>query len=297
MRRRWIALAVASLCVLGLVAWALSASHRPGRSYAQFRQCPLEDPATDVCLYTRAGGGVLRVGAKAVPVKRAIVLQGGIHVVENAEREVEGDRFLAARDGQTLPPASQEVPGGLAGAVDPGLLPGAERRALERFIARGQTAVMATVELAAPASAIGIDVQNLIEASGTALSLPVKVRLSSAFLGARCQIGSDAHPITLTLGTGRTHPPGPNRPIEGRVGSAQVEAAHGMTVIRGSLLVDNSFAAPGATGCGGASARVIDPAVDAAFGLPAPAGENSVTFGGTLQEANAPSVRASGQVP
>jgi len=41
--------------------------------------------------------------------------------------------------------------------------------------------VTATIELAAPASSIGIDVQDLIEAEGTALALPVKVKLSNGF--------------------------------------------------------------------------------------------------------------------
>jgi hypothetical protein len=293
MRPSRIALAAASLCLLGFAAWALIGRHRSGRDYAAFGRCPVEDPATDLCLYTSTRGGVLKVGAKAVPVRRTITLQGGVQVKENEEREVVRERFIGARGGETLSRTPEDLPGGLPGAVDAALLPAGERRTLERFIARGLTAVTATVELAAPASAIGVNLQNLVEAAGTAISLPVKVRLASAFLGTHCYIGSAAHPITLALGTGRTSPPPPNRPIKGRVGHAQLKDNYGLTVIRGSSLVDNSFAAPAATGCGGARARAVDPAVDSALGLPARAGENTVILDGTLQEANARAVRAS----
>jgi len=64
-------------------------------------------------------------------------------------------------------------------------------------------------------------------------------------------------------------------------------------MIKGSSFVSNSFAAPGAQGCGApAHTRYLDRAVDAALHLPAPAGHNTVILGGTFREANAPAVRA-----
>jgi hypothetical protein len=41
------------------------------------------------------------------------------------------------------------------------------------------TGVIATTELAAPASSIGVNLGNLLNAEGTALSLPVKVHLET----------------------------------------------------------------------------------------------------------------------
>lgn len=295
MSRPRIVLVAVSLCAaLGVGAWALLGKHHANRDYAPFAQCPLSDPATDICLYTSAYGGVLDVGAKKVPVRRPITLQGGVHVVENEEREVVRDRFIGARDGETLSPTPEAIPGGLAGVVDRALLPAGLREAFDGFIARGQSAVTATVELAAPASGIGIDTQNLVEATGTAVSLPVKVKLTGALLGSHCYIGSDAHPVVLRLGTGRTDPPRPNKPIRGRVGESQLKDQNAVVVVTGSVLVDNAFAAPGARGCGRSPARPIDRAVDAGLGLPARAGENAVILRGTLHQAYAPWARAHG---
>jgi hypothetical protein len=291
-RAALVAAAALALAALALALWLSAPGHGSRKDYSQFERCPVSDPATSICLYTQTDGGELTVGVKTVPVKRAITLQGGIQVIENAEREIVGERFIAAKGGETLSRTPQDVPGGLAGAVDPSLLPPAQRRTIARFIARGDTRLTATVELAAPARAIGVDVQNLIETAGTALSLPVEVKLSNPFLGAGCHIGSSARPIVLELVTGRTNPPRPNRPISGKVGQAHVKGGYDTTVITGNTLVNNSFAAPRASGCGGASARAIDPAVDAALGLPAAAGENTVILDGTLREANARAVRA-----
>jgi hypothetical protein len=289
------ALAVASLCALGAGAWALLDKSRANRDYAPFAECPLGDRATDICLYTRAYGGAFDVGAKRVPVRRAITLQGGVNVVENGEKEVVRDRFIGARNGETLSPTPEDVPGGLGGVVDAALLPAVQRQAFDGFIARGPNMVTATVELAAPASRIGVDMQNLVEATGTAVSLPVKVKLTNAFLGDHCYIGSDAHPIVLRLGTGRTKPLRPNKPIAGRVGRSRLKDRNAVVVVEGSLLVDNAFAIPGAAGCGRSPAQPIDRAVDAALGLPARAGENAVMLRGTLHQAYASSVRAHGQ--
>jgi hypothetical protein len=285
--------AVAALIALIVLAVSLSGGHRASDDYAPFADCPLGDPQTDLCLFTRTAGGELIAGDKTVPISRTITLQGGVHVVENAEKEVVKDEFIAAKNGETLSKTPQPVPGGLRGVVDPWLLPSAPRKAFDELLAKGITRVTATIELAAPASSIGIDVQDLIEAQGTALALPFKVKLSDPFLGAGCYIGSNAHPIRLPLTTGQTHPFRPNGSIEGKVGRAKLKDEYNLTIIRGSSLVDNAFAVPAATGCGATPSRSVDRAVDAELDLPAPAGHNTAILNGTLQDANAPAVRAS----
>jgi hypothetical protein len=64
-------------------------------------------------------------------------------------------------------------------------------------------------------------------------------------------------------------------------------------VIKENSLVDNSFSAPAAEGCGGLSSFLIDPILDSKIGLPAQAGHNSATLSGTLRTASAEAVIAS----
>ncbi len=292
---RRVALALVVLAsLLVLVVLSLSGSGRSAGDYAPFDRCPLGNAATNLCLSTRVEGGEFTVGAKTVPIERVVTLQGGVHVIENGEKEIVKDEFIVARDGATLSKTPQAVPGGLAGAVDAQLLPAGARQAFDRYVASGNTNVTATIELAGPAGSLGIDVQNLVEAEGVALVLPAKVRLSNGFLGEDCYIGSDAHPISMGLTTGATRPPRPNAPIKGKVGKAKLRDEYNLTVITGSSLVDNSFAVPAATGCGETPSRSADRAVNAKLGLPAVAGHNTVILDGTLQDANAPAVRAGG---
>jgi len=293
MRPPRVVLTVVVLVALGWVGWTLTSKKRATRDYASFEQCPLGDPATNLCLLTQTEGGELIVGARMVPISRTITLQGGVHVVESREKEIVYEQLIGAKDGETLSRTPQSIPGGLRGVVDAGLLSTGLRKVFNELVGRGITGVVATIELAAPASAIGIDVQNLIEGEGTALRLPVKVKLSNVFLGGSCYIGSARRPVSLSLTTGKTDPEKPNRPIKGKVGKAKFMDDYNLTTVKGSSLVNNSFAAPRAEGCGGTRARLLDPAVNAELGLPAPAGHNTAILNGTLQDANAPAVKAS----
>lgn len=292
MRPRWRVIAGVGIVLSGVAVALAVTDRRPEVDYAQFGKCPLNDPATSLCLVSETKGGRLTVGSKTVPIAGAIVLQGGVDAIENREKEIVRDEFVAAANGETLSNTPQAVPGGLAGTVDAGLLPPGLREEFDRLVRSGDTRVTATIELAAPASSIGIDIQHLIEAEGVALALPIKVKLSNAFLGPSCYIGSDAHPISLSLTTGVTHPSRPNGPIKGKVGRATLKDEYNLIIIRNSSLVNNSFAAPEARGCGASHAHLIDRAVNAGLGLPAAAGHNTVVLDGTLQDANAPAVRA-----
>lgn len=293
---RRIALAVvtlASLVVLVVALPMLASEHRPKGDYAPFDQCPLGDPATTLCLFTQTEGGGFIVGEREVPIGKTITLQGGVHVVENKEKEIVKEEFIGAKDGETLSKTPQTVPGGLRGVVDPKLLPAGPRKMFKQLIDNGTADVTATIELAAPASSIGIDIQDLVEGEGAALLLPVRMKLSNAFLGEGCYIGSRAQPILLPLTTGTTDPPKPNKPIKGKVGKANFKDEYNLTTIKGSSLVNNSFRAPQAEGCGGVLASLIDSAVNAELGLPAAAGHNTAILDGTLRTANASAVKTS----
>jgi hypothetical protein len=163
--------------------------------------------------------------------------------------------------------------------------------------------VTVTTELAAPASAIGVSTQNLIEAKGIGLSLPVKLKLSNALLGDGCYIGSNVKPIVINLSTGRTGPsplhrpftgkPLTEKPLIGKPGHAKFKDEYNLVTLADESLVGDSFAAPRAEGCGGVLSSRVDPALDAGLGLPVARGENEALLNGTLRDANAPAVKAS----
>jgi len=282
-------LAVLAIAIpLVALAIAPSAMATPKGAFAKFADCPLSHPGLSGCIVASTESGQFTVGKVLVPIKNTITLQGGF--IEN--RETEAQEFVGAADGNTLSKTPQNVPGGLAGLVKCFEISNFfERLACEVVFENGLTGVTATTELAAPASSIGLNENNLLSATGTALSLPVKVKLGNPLLGESCYIGSNASPISLPLTTGTTSPPKPNEPIKGNVGNLENEAEGEILVISKNSLVNNSFAAPAAEGCGGIFSFLIDPLVDAKLGLPSAAGHNTAILNGTLKQASAASVK------
>jgi hypothetical protein len=108
--------------------------------------------------------------------------------------------------------------------------------------------------------------------------LPLKVHLINSVLGNSCYIGSNSNPITLNLITSTTSPPPPNKPITGKEPEFAVNESTGVLEGRNGTFVDNSFSAPGATGCTltlfGFLPISLDGLVDLQAGLPAAAGTN-----------------------
>jgi hypothetical protein len=279
---------VALAVSLTVLAVASSGGHHRNKDYAPFADCPLSNPATDVCIFAQAESGELIIGKKTIPVTRTMTLRGGAHQNEATGKQ----EFIGAEDGDTFSRTPQVVPGGLYGIVAPNLLPKTPRELFNKFIAKGVADVTATIELAAPASSIGVNTQNLIEAKGIGLSLPVKVKLSNPFLGESCYIGSNGKPIVMRLTTGTTNPSPPHKPITGKPGHAKFKDEYNLITIKEDSLLSNSFAAPSVEGCGGILSSLVDPAVDAELGVPVPAGHNETILNGTLRDANAPAVRA-----
>lgn len=287
-----LALATAAFAVVGTLAITSSAyavEHHPKGDFAVFADCPLSNPKTEICLAAKTEGGKFVVGKETVPITNPITLQGGLAKFLTANEE-----FIAAEDGNTLTKSPQKVPGGLAGLIKCNEISNfLERVACELVFENGVTGVNATTELAAPASEIHSNILHLIERQGTALSLPLKVHLENPFLGSSCYIGSNAHPIVIELTTGTTSPPPPNKPITGSLGELSFTDNEQILVIANNELVNNSFAAPGAEGCGGLFAFLIDPIVDSKLGLPSAAGTNTAILKGTLRSANVEAVKAS----
>jgi len=285
---------VAALFAVGAITLALAASasavvHHPKGEYAGFADCPLSNAKVTNCLLAKTEGGEFVIGKEKVPITNPITLQGGLEFFGSGEEKV-----VAAEDGNTLTKTPQKVPGGLAGLVKCNEISNLiERIACELVFENGVTGVNATTELAAPASSIGLHTFNLLGATGTALSLPVKVHLENPFLGSSCYIGSNAKPIVIEFTTGTTSPPPPNKPITGNVGEVAENEAETIITIKNNSLVNNSFAAPKAEGCGGVFSFLIDPIVNGKLGLPSAAGTNTAILKGKLQVASAAAVTAS----
>jgi hypothetical protein len=284
-------LAGALLAALMVPATAVAAGpYHPTGEYAQFNDCPMSTPELVFCFYSVQDKGAFTIGKKTVTVEKPQVLQGGLDKPTSSE-ELEGFfPFRGAEDGNTLVKTPQVVPGGLLGVTAPSWWPQILKDLFNETINNGFTGVTATVELAAPATAIKTNLVSLLTGSGTALQLPTKIKLNNSFLGSNCYIGSSSNPVLFKFTTGTTAPPAPNKPISGKPATPEFNPAGNLLTLSGSKLVDNSFAAPGANGCGGILfSWAVDPLVNSIIGLPAPAGTNSAFLEGKIQIA-APSV-------
>jgi hypothetical protein len=270
---------VVCMGVLGMAPTAFAAPHNPTGDYSVFNDCPLNNPEVVTCIYSLTNGGSFTIGAKTVPLVNPVTLQGGLRAGPAGEAI-----FVGAEDGNTLSKTAQPVPGGLLGITAPSWWPQALKDYFnETVINQGLTGVNATVELARPASEIKLDATQLF-AGGTILSLPIKVKLSNAFLGNNCYIGSSSNPIRIDFTTGTTSPPPPNTPITGSPGTVEVAGGGEIVVLSGGRFVNNSFAAPGASGCGGfLFSWAVDPLVNSILGTPAAAGRNTAILEGKLE--------------
>jgi hypothetical protein len=294
-RRRGLGATVVAVFVAVMVVAAPAFAKEPTGDFAVFKQCPRFTAGVFVCMHAETLSGSVTIGKTKVPIneekKSPIVLQGGI-----AFNELGEESFVGALNGETLSKTPQNVPGGLSGLVNCTLIKGegllkplAElaRAACKLAFENNTTGVAAVTELA---GAVGINTRHLEEGEGTALALPVKVKLENTFLGSECYIGSNAHPIALNLTDGVTSPDAPNKPIEGHAGHVTFKDSSEFIELTENTLVNNEFAAPEATGCGGIFSALIDPIVDSKLGLPSADGHNTAIENNTIKEGVAEAV-------
>jgi hypothetical protein len=274
----------ALLGALVLASSALASSHNPKGEYAGFKECPLNRVTITDCVLSVSSGGGFTVGKKTVPLVNPVTLQGGF---EGAGEEV---KFYGAENGDTLSKTAQPVPGGLTGIIAPTWWPKFIQDWFNNQINEGLTGVTATVEVAGPTKGltnIKLSTENLLFREGTALGLPAKIKLSNAILGSNCYIGSEKAPVQLNFTTGKSGS------LEGAVGTLSFNPTFTITTIAGGKLVDGTYAAPAAAGCGGIFSFLVDPLVNSILGTPSPAGKNAATLEGKLQDAQAAAVKAS----
>jgi hypothetical protein len=230
--KKWV-LAGAAIAAALASAGAPAAVAALTGGFAVFDQCPVQAEEVKGCLYARLEGGYLTLGKTLVPIVKTAILQAGMLKGEEDEPSVK--HLAGALDGETLTKVEQTLPGGLFGS-----------------------SLYAVTELAGPASSILLR-SGLLEAN-LSLTLPIKVRLVNPLLGAECSIGSNVHPVVLSLTTagtsgGLTGNPGKEMSIE----DGEILLKSGVS------MVSAGFAVPKAGGCGSA---VVDESIDAKLGLP-----------------------------
>jgi hypothetical protein len=286
-RRTRVVCAALAVVALGALLFAGPASAKLTGLFKQFEQCPFSNLEVKKCLYSPTEGGEVVLGSKKVPIVNVQTLQGGL------TKPVEGvAKMVAAKNGETLTKVSQPVPGGLAGFVNCKEISNfILRLSCEGIFENGLTGVNSTLELARPANEVLVSEAHLGEEEGVALKLPVKIRLENPLFGSNCYVGSSTSPIYWELTAGTTAPPPPNKPIKGYGGELELFEEGSILQLRNAVLVDNAWAAPAASGCGGLFSFILDPIVNASSGLPAAAGKNTAILKNTVNVATAFAVR------
>jgi hypothetical protein len=256
-------LLASALAVLGLLIAALAsaapASAGIKQEFEVFNQCPLSNPETAICVYSTTTSGEFHLGSNTVPVNKTVVLQGGLSTTS--------PDLIPAANGETMSHTELALPGGLTG--------------IELLGNLNEVGVVAEV-----AGTPEVFVPAFGKREGTAVHLPIVAKLENPALGATCTIGSRSEPVVLNLTTGTTNPPEPNKPISGSSGTLAFKGAGKINVFENNSLVDNAFAAPGASGCDEPLSLVVDASVDVKAGLPAAAGKNTAILTGTLEQAS-----------
>lgn len=248
---------VAMLASALLVPMAQAAKPKP--PWERFAGCPSEkeNPKSLICIRNEITGGYFQMGSKNVPITNKITVVGGVD--ENF-----GNFSYNSEGGMSKSP--QTVPGGVIGLT--GLT------WLLEFFGVNALSLYATTEPA------GIPNLNPFEEP---IELPVKVHLTtpSGVLGNNCYVGSVSSPINLNLIVGTTSPPAPNKPITGKAPTVTFEPSGLIKFLNGTF-VDNSFSAPGASGCVltlfGFIPISINGLVNAQSGLPSAAGKNATAM-------------------
>jgi hypothetical protein len=257
------ALATAIMALALLAPAAMAKTPAPG--FEQFAGCPSaeEQAGVALCFRSEITGGHFQMGSKDVPIEKPMVLSGGYN----------GNNEYFANSKGGLTPVKQKVPGGVIGLT--GLT------WLFEFLGSEALTLYAVTELAGKPGPLIL---------GQDLTLPIKVHLINSVLGNNCYVGSNTNPIKLSLTFFTTSPPAPNKPISGKF--PEISFNNFILSLKNGTLVDNSFAAPGASGCVltlfGFIPISINGLVNSQSGLPAAAGTNE-----TVQNTNTEIAEAS----
>jgi hypothetical protein len=284
-------IAVFAVSAIAAVPALATASFHPS-DFRIFRDCPIkggrgpEHPATS-CIWGHSNAeSYFKAGNVLVHMVHPVTLQGGL--VEEEPEGVYELWFLLPENGTSiLTKVPQPAPSLTELPLNTALMSEAEKTRYEKEIAEGKTKVTATIETAGVFNGLNIlNEGNLLEQTGTALKFEVQVKLSNAFLGNTCTVGSNFNPINIELTTG------PSGALHGKVGSLSFKDEGIMLTIENNELVNGTYTVPGVAGCGRFGGA--DAALNAALGLPAAAGQNETVIAGTLAQSGIEGMLAHG---
>jgi hypothetical protein len=278
------------ISALAFLALAGPASAKLTGEFQNFEFCPYTNPIVERCFKSTNTGGEVKLGKKSVPVEQPVVLQGGLTEPAEEGPEAAFAKFVEPTNKIALSKAKQNVPGGLAGIVPEAGAPFLVKALIKFFFENKITGLTSTLELAKPATDIRVSNEHFGEQIGVALKMPVKIHLENPFLGKSCFVGSSTSPITFELRTGKTSPPKPNEPITGKLGTFEFLEMGRVLKVTGAELVDNSWSAPGASGCGGIISFLVNPIINSQLGTTT-AGNNTAILQNTLHQATSFAVK------
>ncbi len=242
----------AAVVAMMAVSAGFAQAATPAKGYEDFVGCQTasENPTSEFCVHSVIKSGNFKMGSKNVPIENPIPMTG------NVDSELEN---FGANSQGGLKPVQQKVPGGVVGLTGLTWL-------LELLGSKALTLYAVTEAVGQP------------QLSLESIQLPIRVHLINSVLGNNCYVGSPSNPINLNMITGTTSPPPPNEPISGKEVELGFEPAREILLAKDGTFVDNSFSAPGASGCVlklfGFIPVSINGLVNAQSGLPAAAGTN-----------------------
>jgi hypothetical protein len=308
-------LCAVSALALGAVgvssAWA---AKEPNLGYGQFKTCPVNTTIEVneeiipmrkcVHAWTRPGeGGYYTVGGITVKIKKSIKLQGALSKAGDYFG-YEAVNIVVPPEGEpAIVPAGEVVPGEPIGHVS---LAEQEElgwpQALKESYALAQKhhkfiegKVTEWIEPAGNDPDLVSETNLVGESSEPGIVASIQIQGKNKWLeelGGNCFIGSEAEPIVQRLATGSVESPLTHEIITGVLEELQF-GHEGRNVAVPTELVDNRYAVPGATGCGGpAYEAYLDPAVNHAFGIPAVAGASQTRLIGELDSASAVAIKS-----
>jgi hypothetical protein len=268
---------------------ALAKSPYTAETVTQFKYCPYTDTAVSGCFQgqTLPGykGGFFKLGGVVVPLSKPITIQGGFSFNEKGEETI----VSATNGGETLESPELKVDGGLSllNASAAGW-PTALKQSFKEAKKNKEGGLNVKIEVAGTKlyeTPGALNTENLIDESGPAMSLPLKVRLISPWLeklasedpeSGTCETGSNEAPIWQYL----------TSEAPGEAGELTFNEDFTTVALTGGTLVDLHWGVGSASytsGCGGAYESYVDAALN---GVEKPYVGGTTELSGTLYTSN-----------
>ncbi|HEY2576851.1 MAG TPA: hypothetical protein VGI74_11135 [Streptosporangiaceae bacterium] len=255
---------------LGIAAPASAYQGAPPPNWPVFSQCPVSATVAPaglgkvrVCVKGVASEGTINIGSLDTTFKGPGVIQGGTGTLGGPPS------WADALDGQSFTAPKQLLAKPILAALGnpPGVKPPAQSQV---FVVSRQAGPILF--------GFGSGTSGIV----TTATVPLTFQLTNPLLGSHCFVGTVKDPIVLNLTTG------PSGTLTGNLGTL-AEAHKNILFTTGTEVVDGTFAAPGATGCG--TGGEWDSAIDSNNGLPSASGSNEAILYGSFDLAGSKLVK------